>query len=263
MAIIRSAAAIAADNTFGPQFLKSFDLTLLFEHSILTILPSALFILACATYIYHRTRKPVVVDTGALLWAKLAVTSFLVGIEVYTTTSWSRQTAYRSDTAVAAAALDCISYIALGVFLFVDHRHAIRSSGLLALYLFLTAVFDGAKIRTYFTRTTLTLIGSLCIASMVLKVVLVILGEVSKRPLIRDQATRENMTPEATSGFWGRALFVWLNGTMLTGFKTFLHIKNLPDLEPEFRAEYLLEYFGKKWRRGKLEQFTARYVNVR
>lgn len=257
MGIIRSALAIAADKTFGPQFLNYFDFTLLFEHSILTILPSALLILGCAAYIYYHTQNPVVVDAGALLWAKLAIAFLLVGIEVFTTVVWNHQMLYRSDIAVVSASLACISHAALGIFLFVEHRHTIRSSGLLAVYLFVTAIFDGAKVRTYFTRTDLTLIGSLCVTSIVLKVVLVILGEVSKRSLIRDQTTRGNIPPEATSGFWNRTFFVWLNKTLFTGFKTFLHINDLPELEPEFQAEYLLEYFGKKWKHGKPQQFPV------
>lgn len=251
MGIIRSAMAIAADNSFGPQFLDYFDFTLLFEHSILTILPSALIILACPAYIYHNARRAIVADAGALLWAKLAVAFLLAVVEIVATISWSKETEYRSDAAVVAAALLCVSYIIFGTLLFVEHRHTFRPSGLLAAYLILSTVFDGAKVRTYFIRTDLSLIGYLGIATIVLKVILVILGEVSKRSLIKDKTTRENIPPEATSGFWNRALFVWLNKTLFTGFKTFLHIKDLPNLEPEFRAEYLLEYFGNKWKYGK------------
>lgn len=250
MGIIRTALAIAADNSFGPQFLNYFDLTLLFQHSIFTILPSALLILACPAYMYHHGRKAVVADAGAQLWAKLAIALLLVGIEIFAAVSWSHQKLYRNDTAVLAAAFLCIGYAGLGILLFIEHRHTFRPSGLLAMFLILTIVFDGTKVRTHFTRTGLTVIGSLSIASMVLKAALVVLGEVSKRPLIRDKNTRNNVTPEVTSGFWGRALFVWLNKTFLTGFKTFLHNKDLPELEPEFKAEYLLHYFGSKWTHG-------------
>lgn len=255
MGIIRTAVAMAADKTFGPQFLTSIDFTLLFEQSILTLLPSVLLILSCPASVYHYARQAVVVNTGKILWAKLSIVFALVGIELTSTVIWSRQQQYRTDLAVVAAAFVCIGCAILGALLFVEHRHTFRASGILAMFLIATIIFDGAKARTHFTRTGLTSIGGLYIVSMVLKAILVILGEVSKKPLIRDPKTREKINPEATSGFWNRVFFFWINKTMFKGFNTFLHIKDLPDLETEFSSDHIHVHFHKQWSKGAALSF--------
>ena len=68
-----------ADIAFGPQRDDAFDFTLLFEQSILGILPSALFILlsiARGTSLWH---KDTFVRVGWLLWAKLVSHTWRMG----------------------------------------------------------------------------------------------------------------------------------------------------------------------------------------
>lgn len=239
-----------ADNTFGPQFLDRVDFTLSFEHIMLTIVPAALFILALPIHVCVSVRKASVVGAGALLWAKLATALALVACELAVTIRWAQQDVYASQTAIVASATACISCAALVAFLYVEHCYSIRSSGLVAVYLVATIAFDGVKARTQFTRTGLTSIGALYIASMALKVALVILGEFSKKALIRDPATRRDTNPEATSGFWNRVFFFWVNKTMWTGFKSFLHLEDLPSLEAEFRSDHIHAHFHSRWNKG-------------
>lgn len=58
-------------NTFGPQLGAQFDFTLLFEDTILTILPASLLIATCPLYILHYLKQPVYVSGGFVLWTKL------------------------------------------------------------------------------------------------------------------------------------------------------------------------------------------------
>ena len=60
-----------ADIAFGPQRDDVFDLTLLFEQSILGILPSALFILVSIARAASLWQRETCVRAGWLLWAKL------------------------------------------------------------------------------------------------------------------------------------------------------------------------------------------------
>lgn len=61
----------ASDDSFGPQLSGSFDFTLLFEQTILSIAPSCVFILASAARVSALRRKPLSVGHGELLWFKL------------------------------------------------------------------------------------------------------------------------------------------------------------------------------------------------
>lgn len=59
------------DNSFGPQLGSQFDFTLLFEDSILTILPAGLFIAVTPFFFLHYLKLPIYISSGLLLWTKL------------------------------------------------------------------------------------------------------------------------------------------------------------------------------------------------
>ena len=64
------------DDVFGPQLRGSFDFTLLFEQSILSILPSALFLSFSAGRFIILSRKEVRIGHGGLLWVKLVLSFY-------------------------------------------------------------------------------------------------------------------------------------------------------------------------------------------
>lgn len=64
------AAAQAADELFGPQWLDRFDFTLKFENILMGILPHTLFTLFALVYVAAVYRKPVLARPGAVLWTK-------------------------------------------------------------------------------------------------------------------------------------------------------------------------------------------------
>jgi ATP-binding cassette, subfamily C (CFTR/MRP), member 1 len=69
-----------ADDTFGPvvdDCVRTFDFTLLFEESILAILPSALLLLAAPVRLFSLCKRRNVVGGSALLLAKLVSYSTL------------------------------------------------------------------------------------------------------------------------------------------------------------------------------------------
>ncbi len=59
------------DDSIGPQFRDKNDLTLLFEHAILTIIPTILLIIAAPFHIHYYSRQPLLVRRGSLYWLKL------------------------------------------------------------------------------------------------------------------------------------------------------------------------------------------------
>lgn len=61
----------AADDAFGPRLEAAFDFTLLFEQSILSILPSTVLICVAAARGGWLCRRKVQVRAGKLLGAKL------------------------------------------------------------------------------------------------------------------------------------------------------------------------------------------------
>ena len=59
------------DNYFGPHLPGTFDFTILFEQSIFSLLPTALFIIVAPFRIFHLYHHETRVKAGTLLWSKL------------------------------------------------------------------------------------------------------------------------------------------------------------------------------------------------
>ena len=76
---------VTEDNSFGPQLKGNFDFTLLFEQSILTILPASIFIGVSPFIVTRLFRKPARVRSGVILWAKL-VCGDLCSVQVHADT---------------------------------------------------------------------------------------------------------------------------------------------------------------------------------
>lgn len=89
------------------------------------------------------------------------------------------------------------------------------------------------------------------ILSSVARFLLLVCQEISKRRLIYDEELRSTVNGESAIGFWNRSLFLWVNSTLLLGFKQILRVEDLPSLAPEFRAKTLFEAFKPQWDRGK------------
>ncbi len=147
---------------------------------------------------------------------------------------------------LAASVVACLAVVALAVFIHFEHRHAVESSPFPALYLFATLLFDIAKARSYFLRSSIGFYPLACIttAITVLKLFLLILGELPKRY----QVKRGDLGLESKYGFWGRTFFIWLNSTLFLGFRNIISPDDLPDLDPSFTSARLAPFsrqFGK------------------
>lgn len=71
-----NSSVAAGDDSFGPQLNGQFDFTLTFEHVVMTIVPTVIFVCVTPLSVYRLFRKPARVRPGLLLWAKL-VSSFI------------------------------------------------------------------------------------------------------------------------------------------------------------------------------------------
>ncbi|EFZ03270.2 ABC transporter, transmembrane domain, type 1 [Metarhizium robertsii ARSEF 23] len=254
--VSRAMGADGDDDSFGPQLGSHFDFTLLFEHAVLTILPTSLCIVASPFYIVRYAKSPVCVASSLLLWAKLAVLAVLLGVEIASLGLWSRLPAVRSDASLAALSLVCVGTLCIVAAVSLEHRHSFRSSALISLYLSLTALLDAVKARSLFLRPRLHAVGGLAAAAASAKLALVLLQEVSKRTHIKDPALRRSLSKEATSGFWNRSLFLWLNSTFLLGFRTVLRIDDLGSLGDDFSADHLSARFEPVWAKYKHSSYA-------
>ena len=131
----------------------------------------------------------------------------------------------------------------------LEHRHARESSPVPATFLFVTLLLDAARARSYFLRREIGLYSVACltVAIAVTKLLLVALGEIPKRY----ESKNDELAPESTSGFWARTFFIWVNSTLLLGFRNILTIADLPNLDADFASTRLAAVFQSVWVKRK------------
>ncbi|KAF4779309.1 hypothetical protein HER10_EVM0002693 [Colletotrichum scovillei] len=236
------------DDYFGPQVRGYFDFTILFEQSILSILPSALFILLVPVRISSLLRNGIRVRSGRLLWLKLlAVTAFLC-LQIALITLWSLPTAPKTKTSVAESAIGLIETIAIGALSYTEHKRSVRPSLLLGAYLVLTIILDTAHARTLWIRDGLTPIAGVFTASLAIKAVILVLEETPKRAYLPD--SEKDVAVECTTGVVSRSLFWWLNGLFFQGFRLLIGLEDLGSIDPKFDSTVLLDRLDGVWSRA-------------
>lgn len=242
-------ATSRTDSGFGPLLAGEGHFTLLFEDSIFSIAPAAIAILATLVRARNIAKMPLVTHSGLLLFVKALLGMALTAGHIATIFIWAVLPSVRTDLTLPAAGLTVAGSVSIAMFLLMEHLYSYRPSTFLSLFMSITLLLDMAKTYSCSIRVGL---GSLCamyIMSTVVRFLLLITQEVPKRGLLRDKG--RSMGLEAAAGFWTRALFAWLNSTLLTGFRRVLKLKDLPPLAPEFRSKATYGDFKREWDRGK------------
>ncbi|OAA71004.1 ABC transporter, transmembrane domain, type 1 [Akanthomyces lecanii RCEF 1005] len=249
------------DQSLWPPLKAIYDLTLTFENTVLGILPDGILLLLSPVVLLHYLNKPVHVRQSPLLWIKLIVSVALVGTNIASLIFRAVSGNYRTETALPAASLELLAVITISIAVYVEHRHAIRGSALLGVYLFFGVIADIIKSRSFFLRPGLTPMGALAVASGVLRIILLGLQEVPKTQLLLDRQLQSTIGREATSGYWNRSFFVHLYPLLLSGFRGVLVLSDLSNLGPDFAAELLYTQLKQYWKQARKVSRNALFVS--
>lgn len=237
------------DNTFGPVLPDHFDFTLLFERSMLGMVPAGIAILIVPVYLRAMARAANQVRPGRLLWAKLATAAALVGIQLASIILWHNAGLLRSDVALAASITSLVASLGIAIILYIAHTFFLCPSAFLSVYFSLTMVFDVTMARSYFLRHSIDALGGLQVTVAGLKLVLVLLEEVPKRQLFRSNLLRPGLGE--TVGFWNRTLLLWVNPLLRLGFRKNIHVEDLPEIGDRYDSQRLFDRFVPQWKNGK------------
>ncbi|KAJ6780152.1 hypothetical protein PWT90_01968 [Aphanocladium album] len=247
----------AMDALFGPQLPGHFDFTLLFEHSMLWLVPAGVVILVTPMYFKGIARAQRQVRPGALLWVKLACGLALVGIQASNIALWRETDYFRSDVTIAACSMSLIASICTVAIIAIAHSYSLQPSTFLSVFCSITLFFDITMTRSYFFRETLGAIAVLQVCVVLLKVFLIILEEFPKRGLFVSTQMQSTASAETVSGFWNRSLFLWLNPLLLFGWRNTFTLDNLPSIGDEFASERLFDLFSPYWHKvSKTSKFA-------
>lgn len=246
-----SPACASGDRVFGPQvnyFCRGgFDFTLLFEDTVLTILPLATILIATPIRILFLFSKDAKVDRRykPLLCAKLLCYSIHAVLGLTLVVKWSTTSSTRSQASIAAAVTTFIGSFALASLSYFEHIKTIRPSVLLNCYLFFSLLFDIARSRTLWIGQADTDIASLFTTSVAVKLIILALEAVEKRNMLEPRF--QNAAPEAIAGIYNRSIFWWLNVLFLRGFRKNFSLDDLFPLDKHLESTYLHDLFGSAW----------------
>ncbi|RHZ73317.1 hypothetical protein CDV55_106015 [Aspergillus turcosus] len=195
------------DNGFGPVINHgcrgSFDFTLLFEQTILSIAPSTLFLLLVPWNYVCLLRGPRKVQPSFLAWWKRVCILVLGALHIVLLVLWAQPSAPVTDASVAAAALGLPVSLAMGLLSHAQHMRSVHPCTLLNIYLLLSLLCDIVQ-----TRTLWLLHGSTAIAGVL-------------------TTKYRHASIESTSGVWNKMLFWWVNPLLWKGSRTILEPNDL------------------------------------
>ncbi|KAF6838319.1 hypothetical protein CMUS01_04702 [Colletotrichum musicola] len=238
------------DYAFGPVVdpcVRKFDFTLLFEDTILSIVPSAVFIILAALRILSLRSVQPNVSGNVFRLIKLVLISILTAIPVALTALWAREESLSVDSrvAIAVGALAIVDGLAAATLSFTEHTKSVGPSLLLSAFLILSTIFDAVRLRTLWLKSVGVPIVSLSTASLALKLAILVLEEQSKRRWIIGD--KEVWSSEETAGLSNRMGFYWLNVLFLKGYSSALSIAKLPVIDSHLLSESLWERIGHSW----------------
>ncbi|KEY65241.1 hypothetical protein S7711_08779 [Stachybotrys chartarum IBT 7711] len=223
-----------SDNHFGPRLPGVFDFTILFEQSILSLLPTALFILVAPIRINTLISRPNTVVSGSLLWLKLATISFYFSLQATLLALWALPSAPSNRTSLAEAILGVVEALVIAAISYTEHCKSIRPSALLNGYLFLAIILDAALARTFWIRGDMPAIAGVFTVLLAVKVLLLILEELPKTRFAKE---KNNVPRETVAGVINRSVFWWLNDLFNRGARLLIGIDDLGNIASKFDSQ--------------------------
>ncbi|KAH6666235.1 putative ATP-binding cassette transporter, partial [Halenospora varia] len=262
------ACLFEADNSFGPVVAtcrRSFDFTLLFEEVLFKILPSSLFIIACGVRFVQLSKSFARAKLGFLYVLKCCAAAVFFILELLTLIFVCRRRNESIAASIPSAVVSFIAAVLLIILSYFEHTRSWRPSFLLVFYLCITALLRSAIVRTYWSFYGRGIVSSLCLSALVTQLVMIVLESWSKRQLIMGPIA--TISREETAGLLDRSLFIWLDRTMISGYRRTLTDadlqpvdKRLGTLELSKRFECIIQ--GKARKASGLLSLTLRGIGV-
>ncbi|KAL8973607.1 MAG: hypothetical protein Q9197_002152 [Variospora fuerteventurae] len=243
-----SPSCAAVDDTFGPyaRYCRGgFDFTLLFEESILSILPLCCMLSIIPFRVAYLFRRTIKVNRTLLLPSKLVLYAVLAIFQVALIALWASPSAVRTRASIANAVVTLVGTLGLGILSYAEHQRTIRPSLLLEAYLLLSSIFDAARVRTLWLQDNDNPIAAITTAALAIKICLLAVEVVEKGTILLVGYTSQS--PEAKSGLFGKSLFLWLNRLFRTGYRQSLSVEDLLPLDKHLTSDYLYNRLHQPW----------------
>ncbi|CAG7924068.1 unnamed protein product [Penicillium olsonii] len=244
------ACSVEIENVFGPivasSCLHGFDFTLLFEETVLTLLPLGLVLILASIRIWklhgvsekvNRSWSYAAKEFSWLLYSSCHLGSLIL---------WSHPDAPKTSATLATEAVTIGASLVLLYLSHLEHLRSIRPSTILNSFLVFTLLFDLPRLRTLYSMSETRSVFSVLAISWTIKSITLFLEAAEKRPLLKK--AYEQSPIESTSGLLSRVTFWWLNPVLWLGSKSQLTVESLPALDHDIQAASDSTILSEKWR---------------
>ncbi|KAJ5629255.1 P-loop containing nucleoside triphosphate hydrolase protein [Penicillium herquei] len=250
---------VADEDAFGPIVNASchhgFDFTLLFEETILTLLPlSILFIVwpFRVRKLYSSSEK---VKPSWLYAAKGITYSIHISLQFTLLLFWFQSSTPKTRSTIPTGVVSLVASLACTYLSHLEHRFSVRPSTILCLFQGLTVLLDLPRLRTLSFLPYNNTVTLLFAASWVVKFVILVLEATEKRSSLRKEFEKTSI--EGTSGVFSRTVFWWLNDLLWKGSSTTLTVDDLPILAEDLLIASDPQVIKEKWERANKDGRNA------
>ncbi|KAJ4131432.1 hypothetical protein NW768_005618 [Fusarium equiseti] len=245
-----------------PECRDGFDFTLVFEQSILVLIPASLLLIIAPFRILRLRNVPVKVTGHRLRSIKLTLIILLAILHLVLVVLWAtlpRPSNTRLDrVSIVAACVSFASSLMSCVLSRAEHAKSARPSSLLNVFFAVSLLLDVALLRTIWLVPVNVAIPAVFTAAFVLKGILVVAEGWSKaRYLVSGSGVH---SPEVTAGLYARAVFAWVTPLLLTGFRKLLRPMDLFELDEDMGSAGLIGRFWRHWDKQKVPARKHRLI---
>ncbi len=247
-----SNCTLGVDYAFGPVVQNDcrggFDFTLLFERSILTLLPAAVFLLTFLVRFAQLLRADIKTSENPLRVAKLWTALLFVALQVALLVLYTRDRSTSSSVSIAAATVNLIVALHLIGLSWIEDSRSVKPSTLLISYLLFTIFLDIPQARSLWllrANATLEALAGVFSASIAAKIALLLLETRQKRIYLKTEY--QDLPPESTSGIINRSFLWWINDLFRRGFHALISINDLYQLDTKLTSSDLKLKLQRAW----------------
>ncbi|KAF2668989.1 P-loop containing nucleoside triphosphate hydrolase protein [Microthyrium microscopicum] len=251
MAEYKTKCNVTADNKFGPAVAcMDFDFTLTFEHTILVIGTSSLFILASMFRLQRLFKESRKVDGSWNIYGLKIATAFLIlAIKTTSLILWTKLPVTKYSIAAASVAL--VGAIGTVALVTLEHIRSKRPSSAVLVYLFTQIMVESCVLRTLKLRNFGLAITTVSWVSIFAQLLLLALESVTKRSHLKESS---KYGIEETAGIFDRSVVWWLNRLFWRGSHHVLKQSDLFQLDSSLKSQRLQNKILFSWDKKKASQ---------
>ncbi|EED13629.1 ATP-binding cassette transporter, putative [Talaromyces stipitatus ATCC 10500] len=221
---------------------------MLFEQSILGILPAGAFLIAFPAALYPLTKSRPRTEHNLIRVLKTVVATLFVAIQVVLLVLWALHKNIQTKASIPLAAINLLVAIQLVALSWIEDVRSVKPSSLLNTYLLFTLLFDLVQVRTLWLQgIQTTSIPAAYTAAVALKTVFLLLEMLGKRRYLKP--AYRDLPPESTSGVINRSVMWWINDLLWRGFRSLLTLQDLYSLDEDLNSAELGDKVQSIWHR--------------